>query len=312
MSLARSLARKGLAADSAAARPAPPPEAPAHWRRAAVVLLYHGSSARPDAARTAEHHMAALKAGGWFAEMFAGGLNGGPGAAAALAQADAPLVYAVPLFMSMGRFVREIIPARLGLDGPVTARRGRTIGYCRPVGTHPALADIAAARARRACGRFGLVPAETGLLLVGHGSAGDSGSAEAASACAAQLVSAGEFAEIDVAFLEEQPLLSRRVDRLSGRSTVVVGLFATRGVHAEADVRRLLGLEPDAEAGPVPAGGRVLYTGAVGADPAIADLVLACIREFDARHLRQDWKAGREVWMAGDPSGGSLSSAARQ
>jgi sirohydrochlorin cobaltochelatase len=50
--------------------------------------------------------------------------------------------------MAEGWHTRETIPEDLGLEGEVTAREDRTIFYGAPVGTHPSMANLIAARAR--------------------------------------------------------------------------------------------------------------------------------------------------------------------
>jgi sirohydrochlorin cobaltochelatase len=57
-------------------------------------------------------------------------------------------VILIPVFIAEGWHTRETIPQDLGLTGEVTAREDRTIFYGAPVGTHPSMANLIAARAR--------------------------------------------------------------------------------------------------------------------------------------------------------------------
>jgi sirohydrochlorin cobaltochelatase len=52
------------------------------------------------------------------------------------------------VFIAEGWHTRETIPEDLGLTGEVTTRDGKTIYYGAPVGTHPSMANLIAARAR--------------------------------------------------------------------------------------------------------------------------------------------------------------------
>ena len=54
----------------------------------------------------------------------------------------------IPVFIAEGWHTRETIPDDLGLTGEVTTRDGKTIYYGAPVGTHPSMANLIAARAR--------------------------------------------------------------------------------------------------------------------------------------------------------------------
>ena len=61
---------------------------------------------------------------------------------------EAENVILIPVFIAEGWHTRETIPEDLGLTGEVTVRRGKTIFYGAPVGTHPSMANLIAARAR--------------------------------------------------------------------------------------------------------------------------------------------------------------------
>jgi sirohydrochlorin cobaltochelatase len=61
---------------------------------------------------------------------------------------EAPNVILIPLFIAEGWHTRETIPEDLGLTGEVTLRDDKTIFYGAPVGTHPSMANLIAARAR--------------------------------------------------------------------------------------------------------------------------------------------------------------------
>ena len=61
---------------------------------------------------------------------------------------EAENVILIPLFIAEGWHTRETIPEDLGLTGEVTVRDDKTIYYGAPVGTHPSMANLIAARAR--------------------------------------------------------------------------------------------------------------------------------------------------------------------
>src|SRR5215213_10233622 len=61
---------------------------------------------------------------------------------------EAENVILIPLFIAEGWHTRETIPENLGLKGEVTLRDDKTIFYGAPVGTHPSMANLIAARAR--------------------------------------------------------------------------------------------------------------------------------------------------------------------
>ena len=65
---------------------------------------------------------------------------------------EAENIVLIPVFIAEGWHTRETIPEDLGLTGEVTVRATssghKTIFYGAPVGTHPSMADLIAARAR--------------------------------------------------------------------------------------------------------------------------------------------------------------------
>jgi sirohydrochlorin ferrochelatase len=72
------------------------------------------------------------------------------------------------------------------------------------------------------------------------------------------------FAEVAVGFLDEHPGVREALDALGAAHCVAVGLFVDAGEHGEEDIPALL----------APAGARAVYTGPIGSDPAIAELIL--------------------------------------
>ena len=237
------------------------------WAEAGVVLVAHGPDT--EAVRAHAENIAARRL---FARVAFGLLRGAPSVEDAVAALDeCPINYIVPFFMADGYFVREVIPRRLGLTGSLTRFGGREFAYCAPVGAHPALAGIVAARVRELCDAEGLSAKDVRVVVAGHGSARAPNSGETTRSLAASLEEAGLFGTVAAAFLEEPPLLAEAFETAGEAATVVAGLFAADGRHGDGDVRRIVD----------GAAGRVFYTGAIGPDLRLADLVLAQIKTFD-------------------------------
>jgi sirohydrochlorin cobaltochelatase len=267
------------------------------WARSALVLVAHGSEHRPAEETATVAHAEALRRRGLFREVKACFLKATPGLRETVASLRSPSAYLVPCFMGGGYSTRTVIPDELGLTGPISelarrpgrGRAERTLFYCEPVGVHPRLAGLIARRVEETCRARGLSPAAVAVLLVAHGTLKDPESGEAARRQAARLAGRGGFAGVRAAFLEEPPYLREEATRLGERPTVAVGLFAEAGFHGEEDVPRLLGLE--SEGGPTAAGSGpagVWYTGPLGPDPEIAEIILDQVRAFDARHPSGD------------------------
>jgi len=222
----------------------------------------HGTQRYPDAGRSLYAHAATLRAEGSFAEVAVGFLNGSPAPGAALASLAASVVHVVPFFMEQGWFVREAVPRALR-DVP-----DRRLHYHPPVGTHPGLPALAAARVQRATGGDA---AHFAVLLVGHGSARSPGRPMALHRHAAALAAMEQFAQVRAAFLEEPPLVADALRDWRAMPVAVCAFFAGDGGHVREDLPALLAAER-AQRGvnDTP----VLDLGAIGDDPAMPRIIL--------------------------------------
>lgn len=191
-------------------------------------------------------------------EVRAGFLNAQPTLAeVAAAAGDAPLVV-LPMFMADGYLARHAVPRALG----------RPARLLTPFGLLPDLPGLILAQARQTCRDAGMTPARTTLLLVGHGSRRGGGPPrEAVVDQADRVAGTGDFAAVEVAFLEEPPEVDAQLQRCAG-DIAVVGFFATPGAHASEDVPRLLAGTRRATSG------RVAYAGAIGACPGAVGLLI--------------------------------------
>jgi sirohydrochlorin ferrochelatase len=211
-----------------------------------------------------------LRAQRRFADVTVGLLNGKPSVAAALAALVPHVVHVVPFFMEQGWFVREAIPRALG-DG-----HGHALRYHAPVGVHPDMADVAAARIQRACGTDA---ARFAVLLVGHGSARTPGRPMALQRHVAELSAAGHFARVRAAFLEEPPLLADALRDWRALPVAVVGWFAGEGGHVREDLPALLSAERAARGD---AGAPLLDLGVIADDPAMPGIILNSLSDRNA------------------------------
>ncbi|MEL7049337.1 MAG: CbiX/SirB N-terminal domain-containing protein, partial [Pseudomonadota bacterium] len=135
------------------------------WRQTAV-LVGHGE--RGGARTNALLLGLADTASNPDIQVFGGVLNGSPSFEdaihAARAASDAPvLVY--PFFMSPGYFVNTVLPRRIKDIGLTDDCR-----ILRPFGSDPSLIDVMHRHAIKSATKADLTPANSRLLLVGHGS----------------------------------------------------------------------------------------------------------------------------------------------
>ena len=116
--------------------------------RTALVLLGHGTDLNKNSGGVIHLNAERIRERGIYDVVEVGFLDQEPEIADVVASVATRNVIVIPLFMAEGWHTRETIPEDLGLMGEVTVREDRTIFYGAPVGTHPSMANLIAARAR--------------------------------------------------------------------------------------------------------------------------------------------------------------------
>lgn len=230
-----------------------------------VLLVGHGAARRPEVVAVLARQARAVAAAVPFARVRYATLAGGPDPATELQGLDGcRRVLVLPLFMSDGHVVRDLLPERLGPAG-----RDDRVHLCPPLGLSPELAVLAGEVSAEARGR---VPRDPLLVIAAHGSPADPASRRSAEALARRLARGATWAAVKCAFLEEPPALADVLAALH-QPAVLLGLFAAPGGHAARDVPKAL----ESAARPV------AYTGALGADPRVGGVAAAIlVREIRA------------------------------
>lgn len=186
-------------------------------------------------------------------------------------------VLAIPVFATEGRIARDLIPAAMGLTGPLTVLNdGRRVHYLRPIGVHPGLAELASKRAQDAAQAAGFDPAASALLLIAHGNRQGGGARNSAEALAQRLFQSGRWAEVKALFLEEEPRGQDWMHHVRAGQVVVLPMLLAEGQHAGRDFPPLFGLKELGPNDPVLAefeGRRLAITQGLADDRALAALI---------------------------------------
>ncbi len=243
------------------------------WLDAALIVVGHGAEGRAEAAGPLIAQVADVRRRGLFGDVQGDLLKGSRGLEDIIRRSAGGRVFVVPFLMIDGHVARTTLPRALGLDAPLTPPwtgivDGRRLTYCRPVGTHPRLARMVAARAEAACRTAGLTALETSLVLACHGTSNGAVGDDSEGSQAMRIADLGLFADVQPAYLEQSPSLDQVLAGLT-RSAVVVDLLAGGGRHVGEDI-------PDALARH--AGGLIVHAGAIGDDPAFADIIIDSVR----------------------------------
>jgi sirohydrochlorin cobaltochelatase len=116
--------------------------------RTALILLGHGTELNKNSGGVIYLNAGRIRERGIYDLVEVGFLDQDPEIGVVVDGVEAQNVILIPLFIAEGWHTRETIPEDLGLVGEVTVRDEKTIYYGAPVGTHPSMANLIAARAR--------------------------------------------------------------------------------------------------------------------------------------------------------------------
>ena len=116
--------------------------------RRALVLLGHGTDLNKNSGGVIYLNAERIRARGIYDLVEVGFLDQEPEIGGVVDGVEADNTILIPLFIAEGWHTRETIPEDLGLSGQVTVRDDKTVYYGAPVGTHPSMANLIAARAR--------------------------------------------------------------------------------------------------------------------------------------------------------------------
>ena len=260
----------------------------------ALVIVAHGSHLNAGSSAPTFDHADTIRATGAFDEVREGFWKEEPSFREVLRTVESDEVYVVPLFISEGYFTEEVIPRELRLDDwdpeawdsdGTSATHAtlaatdvdKTVHYCGPVGTHEAMSDVIVRRAESVTGDPD-VGDGFGLAVVGHGTERNENSAKAIEYHADRIRGMDRFDEVKALFMDEDPEVDDVTDFFDSEDVVVVPLFVADGYHTQEDIPEDMGLTDDYRDGwDTPAavdGRRIWYSGAVGTEPLMADVVL--------------------------------------
>ncbi len=204
-------------------------------------------------------------------------------------------VYVVPDFISEGYFTREVLPRELEIEGHTTLRKGKTVHYCDPVGSHISMAGLITKRAQETAGSD-IPPGDISLIVLGHGTKLNSKSSEAIeNQVAAIRNSSDPFAEVVAAYMDEPPYIADWQTLTHSKTVVAVPFFIADGLHTYEDIPALLGIESE----PTQAGGQrelfhqnphqfgertLYYSASIGTDPSLSEVIVDQVAYFDEHY----------------------------
>lgn len=224
---------------------------------ATLVIAVHGIRGQ---AGGAVDHAERIAAHGRFGDVRVACLKGTPELAEVVADLAGRDVILAPLLMADG-YTLKAMRRRLAALEPLL----RSLFVTAPLGLHPDLADVVIETATEACRARGWPRADTELLIAAHGTRRDPNSGKSAFDHVRTIRDRSIFAAVRTGFLDQDPTLGDVIAASRARHHVALGLFIDRGEHGEEDIPAILDkVDPAA-----------VYTGPIGVDPRVADLLLA-------------------------------------
>ena len=263
-----------------------------------LVVLGHGTVLNDQSAAPVFQHAAELRRRKILREVHVAFWKQEPQVRKVLAEIRARRVFIVPLFISEGYFSTEIIPTELGFNYPYNLKlktNNSELHYCRPVGSHKSMTGVILARAAEVVKQFPFPrapkPAETTLLIAGHGTERNANSRLAIQRQVELIRGQNVFAAVGAVFMEQAPYLKDCIAAAKTKNIVVVPFFISDGLHVVEDIPILLGesekLVKERHAAGQPTwrnptekyGRLIWYSPAVGTEPHLADVILERVQE---------------------------------
>ena len=237
----------------------------------AIVLAAHGSHLSASSSDPIYEHQRRLIEKGNFDEVRVAFWREEPSLARALDGCNADDVTVVPVLISSGYFVNEVIPREMRLTGRVSQVDGRCVRYADPIGAHPALAKVIVQRADEA----GATDTDA-LAVLGHGTPRNPQSERNVYRQAESVFAMGRFAEVTTVFIEQSPYVRDVFSLVRAESVVIVPLFVADGWHVGETIPGDLAAEGvESRAG----GRRLRYARAVGTHPSVADVIAEMVED---------------------------------
>ena len=244
-----------------------------------VILVAHGSARSGESAEPVLALAEALSARG-FPEVRTAFWKEEPFLHQALDTTRSSTVAVLPVFLAEGYFSRTVVPRELGIQYGVNLVGGRHVHLLPPLATAATLAEIVVERAREATPP-GVAPSDAALVILGHGTPRDSGSASAVLRVCAKLEAAGGFARVAPAFIDQDPLLEGVLALLSEPVVLVAPFLVAAGYHGGTTVPQELGRSNHTIT--MPAGRRrIVYAEPVGTHRLMIDLAEKVLSETGA------------------------------
>ena len=249
-----------------------------------LLLVAHGSSTDSESGEPVRRQARAIADLGVFDEVGTAFWKEEPALRDGLTVVKTDEVFVVPFFISSGYYTEQLVPREMEIKQGINRRGDRKIFYTEPVGTHPRMTEVLLHQAESALSGSGVDASDVSLFIVGHGTEKNQNSSAAVHQQVAAIRRLGKFAEVQPAFMEEEPTHKTILARAKSEKVLIVPFFISDGPHSRQDIPADIGLTRRGEEweNPVSLGGKkVWYTRSVGSDPRMVDVILERVKQAE-------------------------------
>ena len=237
-------------------------------RDTALILAGHGSHISPNTAGVVWNYVDRLRESGAAGEVTACFWKEPPALHQVLDTVEATNVFVVPVFTARGYFTQSVIPAEMGLPGPVTKQDGKTITLTGPLGEHPAMTKVVQNIVLKQMNEHCLDRADTAVAIIGHGTRRNSNSRNTTRYQANYLRELNWVSDVVDVYLDDEPGIPSIYDTTNAGNIIALPYFLAPGSHVSIDVPRALGMSGLTTPQTV-AGRQIYYSESLSTDDSI-------------------------------------------
>jgi sirohydrochlorin cobaltochelatase len=195
----------------------------------AIVLAGHGSLVSPETGGLVRRAADLLREWGVADEATSAFWKERPSFSSVADSLESNKIIVVPVFAARGWYVDVVLPRELA-----KGRKDVEYAITPPIGEHPRMAELIEEAARSGVAKRNRD--EAAIVVVGHGTSKHSGSRDTTIAAVDKLRAKQIAAEVNAAFLDDEPTICDAVETCRSPHLVVVPNFIAQGEHASEDV----------------------------------------------------------------------------
>ncbi len=180
-------------------------------------------------------------------------------------------IYIVPLFISKGYFVENVIPRELRLVNEYKKIVDKEIHYTHPIGTHKDITELLIKKVKNKTQDKNI-----GIAVVGHGTERNSNSSRTIYYHVERIKNNTGFNEVKPFFLDEKPYVDNLIDSFKNNKIAIIPAFISDGPHTRKDIPERIGINDEKQK---INGKELFYLDSIGNHKEITDIIIKRVKE---------------------------------